>query len=62
MLRKDLSDSHNKIYEAGPWYVRVNHVNRKCQVTSGDIWFDATRKEAAEFLKDCRSQRKQIAA
>jgi len=42
---------HNHIYSVGPWYVLVNVVTRKCQITSGDIWYDIPRDEAANWLR-----------
>lgn len=45
-----LGDKHRTIYSAGPWFVQVNHVNRACQVTSGDTWFSVPRNEAVKIL------------
>jgi hypothetical protein len=51
-IRKDLSDHFHRIYEVGNgvWFVQVNHLNRNCQLTSGDVWYDISRAEAREFL------------
>ena len=49
-----LSSSSSRVYEAGPWYVKVNHGSRRAFVTSGDMWFNVTRAEAARLLRDAR--------
>ena len=40
----------NKIYQVGPWFILINK-NRQAQITSGDMWYDIPRKEAACWLK-----------
>ena len=49
-IRKDLSDSSQNTYAAGPWYVRINRNTKQCQVTSGDLWFPVPRSEAAQVI------------
>lgn len=46
----DCYQPENKIYQVGAWFILVNK-NRQAQITSGDMWFDIPRKEAANWLK-----------
>ena len=47
------SNPHVSIYQVKGWFVAVNHLTRRCQITgmSGDMWFDASRQEAARLLR-----------
>ena len=42
---------HNHVYTVGPWFILVNTITRKCQITSGDIWYDISRAEAVNWLR-----------
>jgi len=47
---KSLSSQFHRVYQAGPWYLSVNHRTRACEATSGDIWFPVSRREAVDLL------------
>lgn len=49
--RYDLGHFRDRVYEAGPWYVLVSHLTRKCFATIGDYWFEVTRHEAARIIR-----------
>jgi len=50
-----LSNGPSRIYVVGPWFVNVNHLSRRTEITSGDIWFPITRHEAANWLRHGQS-------
>jgi hypothetical protein len=51
-LVRSLSDAASRTYESGPWYVKSVHATRRAFVTSGDVWFEVDRAEAARLLRE----------
>jgi len=50
-------DRVRTVLQVGPWYVSINHRTRKCQVTSGDMWFDISRTEVVAMIRHERQLR-----
>ena len=42
---------NSRVYAVGPWDVLVNKTSRAAQITSGDIWYNISRQEAANWLR-----------
>lgn len=58
MVAKLKKEERITIWAVGAWYIRINHHNRSCAMTSGDYWFPITRQEAVDWIRHERKLQK----